>query len=139
MQSASRPSDAHVERSGRPASSARTSNSEPRKTKVSEAGCSTGASNGRKDGGVSITRPSLARGVPVKRGIQWRMARKTRKERAEKGDPQPARTPQNTGKTSPGFPVVAVGASAGGIEAFQRFLAALPPDTGLSFVLILHL
>src|SRR5258706_15798405 len=37
------------------------------------------------------------------------------------------------------FPVVAVGASAGGIEAFQHFLAALPADTGMAFVLMLHL
>ena len=37
------------------------------------------------------------------------------------------------------FSIVAVGASAGGIEAFQNFLAALPTDTGMAFVLILHL
>src|SRR5258706_619339 len=37
------------------------------------------------------------------------------------------------------FPVVAVGASAGGIEAFQHFLAALAADTGMAFVLLLHL
>ena len=39
----------------------------------------------------------------------------------------------------PSFPIVAVGASAGGLEAFQRLVAALPPDTGMAFVLILHL
>src|SRR5258706_5540827 len=37
------------------------------------------------------------------------------------------------------FSIVAVGASAGGIEAFQNFLAALPADTGMAFVLMLHL
>ena len=38
-----------------------------------------------------------------------------------------------------GFPVVAVGASAGGLEAFTELLRAVPPDTGMAFVLIQHL
>jgi two-component system CheB/CheR fusion protein len=37
------------------------------------------------------------------------------------------------------FPVVGVGASAGGLEAFSRLLGYLPPDTGMAFVLIQHL
>lgn|GEM_PF-99157 len=35
--------------------------------------------------------------------------------------------------------VVGVGASAGGLEAFNQLLSALPTDTGLAFVLIQHL
>src|SRR3989440_86948 len=37
------------------------------------------------------------------------------------------------------FPVVCVGASAGGLEAFTQLLSALPPDTGMAFVLVSHL
>jgi len=37
------------------------------------------------------------------------------------------------------FPVVAVGASAGGLEAYTEFLHALAVDTGMAFVLIQHL
>ena len=37
------------------------------------------------------------------------------------------------------FPVVGVGASAGGLDAFRKLLAALPADTGIAFVLIPHL
>jgi two-component system CheB/CheR fusion protein len=37
------------------------------------------------------------------------------------------------------FPVVGVGASAGGLDAFKSFLGALPADTGMAFVLIQHL
>jgi two-component system CheB/CheR fusion protein len=37
------------------------------------------------------------------------------------------------------FPVVGVGASAGGIEAFRQLLSNLPPDPGLALVLIQHL
>lgn len=38
-----------------------------------------------------------------------------------------------------GFPVVGIGASAGGLEAFQQLLQALPLDTGMGFVLVQHL
>ncbi|MGH8611846.1 MAG: chemotaxis protein CheB, partial [Gammaproteobacteria bacterium] len=37
------------------------------------------------------------------------------------------------------FPVVGIGASAGGLEAFSQFLAHLPDDTGMGFVLVQHL
>jgi two-component system, chemotaxis family, CheB/CheR fusion protein len=37
------------------------------------------------------------------------------------------------------FPVVAIGASAGGLEAYKEFFHALPGDTGTAFVLIQHL
>jgi len=40
---------------------------------------------------------------------------------------------------APPFPIVGVGASAGGLEAFTRFLRALPADTGMAFVLVQHL
>ena len=37
------------------------------------------------------------------------------------------------------FPIVGVGASAGGLEAFMQLLGALPLDTGMAFVLVQHL
>jgi len=37
------------------------------------------------------------------------------------------------------FPIVGVGASAGGLEAFTEFLRHLPLDTGMAFVLVQHL
>jgi two-component system CheB/CheR fusion protein len=36
-------------------------------------------------------------------------------------------------------PIVGLGASAGGLEAFQAFLSAVPADSGMAFVLIQHL
>jgi chemotaxis response regulator CheB len=39
--------------------------------------------------------------------------------------------------SAPGL--VAIGASAGGIEAFHQFFAAMPADSGLAFVVVLHL
>ncbi|HXJ89064.1 MAG TPA: chemotaxis protein CheB [Candidatus Binatia bacterium] len=37
------------------------------------------------------------------------------------------------------FPIVAIGASAGGLEAFSNLLRALPPEPGLALVFIPHL
>lgn len=42
-------------------------------------------------------------------------------------------------KVKGSFPIVAIGASAGGLEAFKEFFLALPLDTGMAFVLIQHL
>jgi two-component system CheB/CheR fusion protein len=48
-----------------------------------------------------------------------------------------------TGESPPAgilpFVTVAIGASAGGLHAYSSFLAALPPTTGMAFVLIQHL
>ena len=44
-----------------------------------------------------------------------------------------------TGPPSAAFPVVGVGASAGGVEALSQLLHNLPLDTGMAFVLIPHL
>ena len=43
------------------------------------------------------------------------------------------------GDTVRRFPIVAIGASAGGLEAFEGFFARMPPDSGMAFVLIQHL
>ncbi|HTW59029.1 MAG TPA: chemotaxis protein CheB [Terriglobales bacterium] len=37
------------------------------------------------------------------------------------------------------FPIIAIGASAGGLEAFSNLLRALPPEPGLALVFIPHL
>jgi len=41
--------------------------------------------------------------------------------------------------SGPRFPIVGIGASAGGLEAFTQLLGALPLDTGMGFVLVQHL
>jgi two-component system CheB/CheR fusion protein len=47
--------------------------------------------------------------------------------------------PREPPRTSPPAPVVCIGASAGGLEAFTQLLRALPADTGMAFVLVQHL
>ncbi|MCP4537371.1 MAG: PAS domain-containing protein [Chloroflexi bacterium] len=39
----------------------------------------------------------------------------------------------------PAFPIVGIGASAGGLEAFEKFFTQMPPDSGMAFVLVQHL
>jgi two-component system CheB/CheR fusion protein len=40
---------------------------------------------------------------------------------------------------SPDFPVVGIGASAGGVQALLRLFENMPSDTGMAFVIVLHL
>lgn len=57
----------------------------------------------------------------------------------------PAKPKKSAGDETPrvrprlSFPVVAIGASAGGLAAFTELLKALPPKSGMAFVLIQHL
>jgi len=45
-------------------------------------------------------------------------------------------TPEQTAAT---FPIVGIGASAGGLEAFEQFFRHMPLDSGMGYVLIPHL
>lgn len=45
----------------------------------------------------------------------------------------------STPHTATRFPIVAVGASAGGLEAFEQFFHKVPPECGMAFVLVSHL
>lgn len=42
-------------------------------------------------------------------------------------------------KTSADFPIVGIGASAGGLEALEKFLRNVPESSGIAFVIIQHL
>ncbi|WP_353929709.1 CheR family methyltransferase [Okeanomitos corallinicola TIOX110] len=49
------------------------------------------------------------------------------------------KSPEQQSKEPELFPIVGIGASAGGLEAFTQLLSHLPTDTGMGFVLIQHL
>ena len=66
------------------------------------------------------------------------------------GDPQPSRPdadgPDRTENTSPPgsmpdntVPIVGIGSSAGGLETLEQFLAGVPPESGMAFVVVQHL
>ena len=48
-----------------------------------------------------------------------------------------SRTKSNTEKNN--FPIIGIGASAGGLEALELFFENMPADTGMAFVVIQHL
>ena len=50
------------------------------------------------------------------------------------GNPTPEAAPQDSS-----FPIVAIGASAGGLDAYTEFFKALPHDLGMAFVVVQHL
>lgn len=50
-----------------------------------------------------------------------------------------ASTEKPTGSASGLFPVVGIGASAGGLEALEQFLEHVPDNSGLAYVIIQHL
>ncbi len=57
-------------------------------------------------------------------------------EQPRPGDPQEAVWRAREGER---VLIVGIGASAGGLEAFERFLGRLPSDSGLAYVLVQHL
>ena len=42
-------------------------------------------------------------------------------------------------KNQDSFPIVGIGASAGGLEAFTTFLKALSPELGMAYIFVPHL
>ncbi len=68
-------------------------------------------------------------------------------EPGDSGKNEPRATPGSETRTPaaarkpPVFPVVGIGASAGGLAAFEAFFAGMPADvdTGMAFVLVQHL
>lgn len=63
-----------------------------------------------------------------------------RKNSAIPGSPAGSWQQHPPASTRPnGFPIVGIGASAGGLEAFTGLFRALPPDLGMAYVLVPHL
>ncbi len=73
-------------------------------------------------------------------------------EKAKPAQPVPAPEPSEESRAAsadagaaerrpeqPGPPVAGIGASAGGLDAFKKLLASMPPDSGIAFVLVPHL
>lgn len=53
--------------------------------------------------------------------------------------PEPVEAAQAPSAPQPRCLIVGIGASAGGLEAFEQFFTRMPPDSGMAFVLVQHL
>jgi two-component system CheB/CheR fusion protein len=69
------------------------------------------------------------------------MATTKRKAKQAEATIEPGRIEPRLGHDGPGFPIVGIGASAGGLAAFEAFFSGMPADTdpGMAFVLVQHL
>src|SRR5499427_5112229 len=65
--------------------------------------------------------------------------KKNSKRRIKRGAQKEPETLQSHPSQNRTFPVVGIGASAGGLEAFRQLLEYLPNDTGMAFVFVQHL
>src|ERR1051326_7409370 len=85
--------------------------------------------------------------MAVRRGKRRRAARQRRQAKAPNATGKPgaptarAREARAQPPTTADerFPIVGMGASAGGIEALQAFFERMPPDSGMGFVVVQHL
>ncbi len=75
--------------------------------------------------------------APRRKSAPRRQPPKRRRDDAAPESPHAEGRPEPS--ESPTFPIVGIGASAGGLEAFSQLLRELPADTGMAFVLIQHL
>jgi two-component system CheB/CheR fusion protein len=114
------------------------------------------AGSARKDSKAPSKPASAAQASPSKAKAGSKTARKssqqepspqakTRRSPAVSPASQPVAQKNSRSSTAaPGheletFPIVGVGASAGGLEAFKRLLSTLPNNTGMGIVFISHL
>jgi two-component system, chemotaxis family, CheB/CheR fusion protein len=65
--------------------------------------------------------------------------RPRRKSKSKADEAKTSDETQQGNEQNQSFPIVGIGASAGGLEAFTELLSHLPTDTGMAFVLVQHL
>jgi len=64
--------------------------------------------------------------------------KKSRHEEAVKSEPADLTVTKEQKSEVADLPIVGIGASAGGLEAFERFFSKMPDDCGIAFVLVSH-
>lgn len=84
---------------------------------------------------TTLTR--LNRQTPAAEGLAAKTAAVTKAREPADRLPEAAGT-QEKPEEKGAFPIVGIGASAGGLQALESFFAALPAQSGLAFVVIMH-
>jgi two-component system CheB/CheR fusion protein len=74
------------------------------------------------------------------RGRVQQLSARTKGEVQQTSPESPKSAPATvmTRAVKAGFPVVGIGASAGGLEALEELFDNMPPDTGMAFVVVTH-
>jgi len=84
----------------------------------------------KKSAAKKPSKAPKADGEDPKKKKQAKEARQKPKDRAT--------SPENSDKGKKAFPMVGIGASAGGLEALEKFFENLPVESGIAFVVITH-
>lgn len=84
-------------------------------------------------------KPKPGRKTAEKRSAAPRATRRKGTTRKRGTDETAAGCARAEAEQTQGFPVVGIGASAGGLEALQEFFSNLPDDTGCAFVVVTHM
>jgi two-component system CheB/CheR fusion protein len=92
------------------------------------------AARPEKSASEAVPQPAGAGGEARRRAAQGGKPATAKKPTTAKAAKRPQAAPRE-----PSFPIVGVGASAGGLETFSQLLQDLPLDTGMAYVLIQHL
>src|ERR1019366_6214491 len=85
---------------------------------------------------VGKTRESAARAKAARKAMPRKGQGGAMKTRVKSGHMVPRETLSLGIKD---MPIAGIGASAGGLDALSRFVAAVPPNSGIGYVLIQHL
>ncbi|WP_164985662.1 chemotaxis protein CheB [Bosea sp. Tri-44] len=78
----------------------------------------------------------MANTAPIRKKTVSGKSRARGTQRPAATDPQSANPDESDGAA---FPIVGIGMSAGGLEVATEFLKAMPPDSGMGFVIVQHL
>src|SRR5882724_11567673 len=82
-------------------------------------------------------KPSKPQGAPKGTATKDCARRPAKRLPAARTRAQPT-VPPPALSASERFPVVGIGASAGGLEALEAFFRSMPPDNGMAFVVVSH-
>jgi chemotaxis response regulator CheB len=85
---------------------------------------------------MAPTRMTHSRTVPAKTGVNHKSA-KRHPVKTTRPPVKPTRA-STLLAVPPGFLIVGIGASAGGLEAMEEFFRHMPPSSGMAFVVMSH-
>ena len=75
----------------------------------------------------------------IKNGVTSKATGSAKRKAVKKAQGRRQTTQPEKERSGLGFPVVGIGASAGGLEAIEQLFRNMPNDTGMAFVLVQHL
>ena len=92
----------------------------------------------KKQAKKSLNAKATARKTPTKTPTKKPSPKSLGGSKSPRVKPKSATSTVTKKTTQLGFPIVGIGASAGGLEAFEEFFTEMPPNSGLAFVVVPH-